>query len=365
MRDEGPIFEVRAQSRGTPRDVFPRLWGELSSSLIELGWQIENKPGGTVLPTKETPGEARIGRIERRRPPHEAMIRWSRSVGTKVPPPRLTIQCSAQGKRTAISMEHRGGFEVSGQPRDEHALGWFASEILAPFMVATCPARLNQWSDNRYGGRPAEPTSRANYEAPIHHIPGFRAMLAGLSVKRSDRLLEVGCGGGAFLKAALRSGCRAEAIDHSPDMLTVATKQNATAIEAGRLRLHYADATVLPFASSQFTCAVMSGVLPWLPRPVKAFREVFRTLRPGGRFVVYSSTPKAFGTPAAGPKRRGGARLYADAPLAKLAALAGFKEIRIEHPDLRPFAREAGIPRREMYLFAPEYGHLLWARRSA
>lgn len=38
---------------------------------------------------------------------------------------------------------------------------------------------------------------------------------AELALPRDDYLIGVGCGGGALLKAALQSGCRAAAVDHS------------------------------------------------------------------------------------------------------------------------------------------------------
>jgi SAM-dependent methyltransferase len=243
-------------------------------------------------------------------------------------------------------------------------LGWLATEVVAPLLLAIAPARLIEWADDRWGRRPSGPTSRANYKEPIYHLPGFHAILEGLTLQKDDVLLEVGCGGGALLKRALATGCNAAAVDHSADMLKVASQQNARALAAGHLQLRYGDAAALPFPSERFTCAVMSGVLPWLPDPVTAFREVYRTLRPGGRFVTWTGSPKMYGTPAVGPKRKGGARLYEDRELARLVRRAGFSDVRIDHPDLRPIARAVGVPKPSQFLFGPEYNGFLWARRD-
>ena len=289
---------------------------------------------------------------------------WDPEVDGSGPPSSLAIRCRPEGRGTTVLVEYSGGTRLRGSPREEQELGWLTAEIVGPLLLSIAPGRLVEWADDRWGRRPSGPSSRALYREPIYHLPGFQAILEGLALRKGDVLLEVGCGGGALLKRALATGCTAAGVDHSADMLAVASRQNARALAAGHLQLRYGDAAALPFPSGRFTCAVMSGVLPWLPRPVEAFREVLRTLTPGGRFVAWTGTPKMYGTPAAGPKRRGGARLYEDTVLARFARKAGFSDVRIDHPDLRPVARAVGVPRAARFLFGPEYGHLLWARRG-
>ncbi len=359
-----PVIQIRTHVSKRPSEIFPVLWGELSSSLLQRGWLIVPEQGGKLRSTAKESDRSGEGRVERWDPPREVAVVWSPDDARAGSPSRLIIRCTAEGSGTAVSVEHSGGEGWRGEPREEQALGWVATEVIGPLFLATAPARLIAWSDDRWGRRPSGPSSRAHYKEPIYHLPGFQAMLQGLALERGDVLLEVGCGGGAFLKRALASGCRAAAVDHSADMLNVASQQNARAIAAGHLQLRYGDAAALPFPSERFTCAVMSGVLPWLPDPVLAFREVFRTLRPGGRFVAWTGTPKMYGTPAAGAKRKGGPCLYDDRTLARFARRAGFTEFRIDHPDLRRVARSLQVPRPARFLFGPEYGTLLWARRS-
>ena len=66
-------------------------------------------------------------------------------------------------------------------------------------------------------------------------------------------------------------------------MVRLAREQNAQAIAAGRLEIVESEAARLPFPDTTFTCAVMTGVLGFLPDPVAAFAETRRRLRPGGR----------------------------------------------------------------------------------
>jgi cyclopropane fatty-acyl-phospholipid synthase-like methyltransferase len=56
-----------------------------------------------------------------------------------------------------------------------------------------------------------------------------------LALEPADLLLDVGCGGGIFLRQALETGCTAIGVDHSRDMVLLAREKNAGAIAAGPL----------------------------------------------------------------------------------------------------------------------------------
>ncbi len=359
-----PVVQIRAHVSAPPSEVFPVLWGEFSSSLLQRGWLIDGEPGGKLRSAEKRSPKWGSADVKRWDPPHEVEIVWKQDAAGAGPPPRLVLRCGAEGSGTTILVEHSGGTGLRREPREEQELGWWTNEVLAPLLLSIAPARLIEWADDRWGRRPSGPSSSAFYKEPIYHLPGFHAILEGLALRKDDVLLEVGCGGGSLLKRALATGCSAAGVDHSADMLKVASRQNARALAAGHLQLRYGDAAALPFPSERFTCAAMSGVLPWLPDPVSAFREVFRTLRPGGRFVVWTGSPKMYGTPAAGPRRKGGVRLYEDSVVARFARRAGFSNVRIDHPDLRPIAKAVGVPGPSRYLFGPEYGGFLWARRD-
>ena len=134
--------------------------------------------------------------------------------------------------------------------------------------------------------------ARATLSGPaLLTTPGF------LSCSRNSRyphdyLLDVGCGGGALLRDALRSGCRAAGVDHSPEMVAVAREANAEAISGGRLEIHLAEAHGLPFPDGQFSCATMMGVLGFLRDPVKVMSEIRRVLSPEGEQIIAGTDPE-------------------------------------------------------------------------
>jgi SAM-dependent methyltransferase len=358
VEDKGPGIRLTARYHAPPSEILPLLIGELTSSFRRQGWRLDARPGGSLRRIRSGEDTARIvrGRLGQR----IAFIwagghqRGPRSRGLEV-----TIDPADGG--TLVSVLYRIGSDRPGEPDEDPSLGWFVSEVLAPLISATSPERVEDWRADREVRRPSGRASRARYAEPIYHKPNFAAILQGLSLRSEDRLLEVGCGGGSFLKEALTSGCGAAAIDHSADLLAVAARQNSRAIRAGRLHLVYGDATTLPFADGRFSCAVMTGVLGFLPEPEAALRELARTLAPKGRLAVYSGTKKMYGTPAAGPKRKGGVRLYEDRELVRFAQRAGLTDIRVEHPDLTAFARQVGIPEDHLDLFTPGFNHILWA----
>jgi SAM-dependent methyltransferase len=247
-------------------------------------------------------------------------------------------------------------------PEDERA-AWFAAIVGA----ASPEAAIDWWVD-RVARRPHGARSREVYADPLYHRPNFLALLDALQLREDDELLEIGCGGGAFLQLALRTVAHAVGVDHSPEMLQVAAAQNADALAAGRLELFYADTAALPLADERFSCAVSTGVLGFLPDAGRAFAEWRRVLRPGGRLAVYAGTKELRGTPAAPEPIASRITFYDDEELRLIALGAGFAEAEVTRPDLREHARAVGVPDEAIDFFGRvadgrPAGQLLLARR--
>jgi len=174
----------------------------------------------------------------------------------------------------------------------------------------------------------------------------------------------VGCGGGALLKEALKSGCRAAAVDHSPDMVRLAREVNHDAVAEGRLAVQQAEADRLPFSNETFTCAAMTGVLGFLPDAVAALREIRRVLVARGRLVVLGSDSAWRGTPAAPEPMASRLHFYSDGEIRQLALEAGFDRANVVRRDLGLYARIGGVPEEHIALFEGSGAPFLLAQKE-
>jgi len=341
--------------------AFQEFVEELSVALSHRGMQFEPESGGRI-----TEGGVEIGRVLSWQPGERIALEWHPAGWQPDATTKVELRFDPVQNGTRITLEHENLDVLLGDSGSE-LLGWFASEVAAALLAATGPSRLGDWITDRRARRPSGRQARQTYRDPLYHRPNFKAILKVLELGPSDHLLEVGCGGGAFLEDALKSGCKAAAIDHSVDMVELAQEVNRDAIKTGRLEIRKANADSLPFQDGTFTCAVMTGVFGFISDPVKALSEIARVLAPHGRLALFTGTKDLRGTPAAPEPVASRLYFYDDAELEQMARRAGFAEAHVERPDFEQYAREAGVPEEHMDLFAcrggPGYGQLLLARR--
>jgi SAM-dependent methyltransferase len=324
--------------------VFPLLVDELREALARGGLTFVPGAKGTV-----TEGEVAVGKVETWAPPERFRLSWHPAPWKAKEVTEVELRCTTVPGGTHVALQHRGGGGLFETP--EEAAGWVASAVLAPFLRAAAPAALGDWVTDRFARRPFGSRSRAVYTDPTFHRPNFALLLEVLELGPRDRLLEVGCGGGAFLQEALKSGCRATAVDHSPEMVRIARENNRAAVDEGRLEVVESAADRLPVPDDTFTTAVSTGVLGFLPHPLETFREVHRALVTGGRFAVFTGTRELVGTPACPEPIASRLRFYEDAELEDLARAAGFRDAEVRHPDLSRYAEAAGLPKDAVEMF--------------
>jgi cyclopropane fatty-acyl-phospholipid synthase-like methyltransferase len=96
--------------------------------------------------------------------------------------------------------------------------------------------RIDRMTD-RIARRPHGRKARATYGAADAHSFLWEPVLETLELGSEDRLLDVGCGGGAFLQRARQSGCAIAGLDHSRDMVRLARDKTGARIELSQLLL--------------------------------------------------------------------------------------------------------------------------------
>jgi len=136
-------------------------------------------------------------------------------------------------------------------------------------------------------------------------VVGKLRKLLGPELHRGfGRSLEIGAGTGYFSLNLLQAGIVREATctDISPGMVaTLAENANRLGLEVRAAR---ADAESLPFGGHSFDLVLGHAVLHHLPDLARAFAELHRVLRPGGR-IAFAGEPSRIGDRLASVPKRG------------------------------------------------------------
>jgi SAM-dependent methyltransferase len=194
--------------------------------------------------------------------------------------------------------------------------------------------RLSDWRidrmTDRVARRPSGRRARKVYGAADVHSFAWEPVLDALQLTSEDLLLDVGCGGGVFLRRALQTGCGAVGLDHSADMVRLARKTTA-----GDARIVQGSAHALPFGGGEFTAISCLIAFFFFPDPVAVLREFRRVLHRGrGRAALVTTPPEMKGTPAAPYPLATRGHFYEDQELAELALAAGFAVARVTRTDI-------------------------------
>jgi SAM-dependent methyltransferase len=344
-----------------PKKAFDQFVSDLSDSLKRKGIEFEAKVDGQI-----NEGSAEIGRVIEWEYPNRIGIEWNTAANWN-PKEKTLVSIKIEpidNAGTRISFENYGWGNLVGD-RGTLLSEWFADEILANLFKATAPEQFTNWLTDRRARRPTGSLAREVYRDPLYHRPNFKALLHYLKIEKEDYLVEIGCGGGAFLQEVLRSGCRAAAIDHSSDMVALAKEMNARAISDKRLEIVKSEADSLPFPDGMFSCAASTSVFGFIDEPLRVLSEIHRVLRSCGRLVLHESSKETKGTPATPEPIASQVHFHEDEELVELALKAGFQSARVERPDMGLYAREAGLSDELVELFSgPRVSQFLLATKK-
>lgn len=133
------------------------------------------------------------------------------------------------------------------------------------------------------------------------HVRGHEAtreLVMQLGLNHEKKVLDVGCGVGSPSRfMALQYGCRITGIDIT-DAFVEAAGMLAERVRLGEyLAYRKADALDLPFGDASFDVVVSQHVQMNVANKARFYAEIYRVLKPGGRFGMYDVVAGEGGEP--------------------------------------------------------------------
>jgi ubiquinone/menaquinone biosynthesis C-methylase UbiE len=104
-------------------------------------------------------------------------------------------------------------------------------------------------------------------------------LLDAVQAEKGTRLLDLATGPGIVAAAAQRRGCDVVAIDFSESMVKLAKSS-----QSKNIQFEVGDVQDLSYSEASFDCAVMNFGILHLSVPERAIGQVWKILKPGGRF---------------------------------------------------------------------------------
>jgi ubiquinone/menaquinone biosynthesis C-methylase UbiE len=162
-----------------------------------------------------------------------------------------------------------------------------------------------------------------------HNSPVNALALRQLRLSSTDRVLEVGFGGGALLSKVVLSVQQGHVagVDYSIDAVDFCRRKLLKAVSSGLLELHCADVCQLPFSSDSFAKVCSVNTIYFWPDARAAFCELYRVLQKRGLFVLCFSPRKEM---QSRKFTQHGFRLYEQDEVGDLLTTAGFQVLSVD-----------------------------------
>ena len=183
----------------------------------------------------------------------------------------------------------------------------------------------------------------------VNRMNRHHAQLAAWGVQFVDisaqaRVLDVGCGGGANVRSFLMrcDGGRVDGVDHSEVSVEAARRLNIYDIADGRCSILRASVDNLPFGDGSYDLVSAFETIYFWPDLAVSFKEVFRVLAPGGRFLVVNEST---GTDATAERFEGiieAMSLYTPEEIGAFMEEAGFQDVVMSERRDKPWISVIG-----------------------
>ncbi|MBN1572032.1 MAG: class I SAM-dependent methyltransferase [Deltaproteobacteria bacterium] len=122
----------------------------------------------------------------------------------------------------------------------------------------------------------------------LGHNPMAIWALSHVDLGGSERLLDIGCGGGKNLANLLKLAPKAKVcgIDYSPASVEKSLSFNRAAVTAGKVEVKEASVEAIPYKDKTFDGVTAFESIYFWPNIADSFKEAARVLKKNGVFIV-------------------------------------------------------------------------------
>jgi ArsR family transcriptional regulator len=233
------------------------------------------------------------------------------------------IEARAEGTSNVYTMAAKDGMDAAAR-----RLWLLVREQVAPTPAADQDQRRLQrvLSERRTKSQEFFSSSAGQWDRMRDELFGDRFHLAAFAGFLDPLWVvgDLGCGTGQVSAALAPFVARVIAVDGSPAMLQAARKRLHG---SGNVDLRRGDVEALPIDDGRLDAATLMLVAHHVAEPEKAFSEVARVLKPGGRFIIVDMLPHD-----REPYRQQMGHVwlgFREEDTRRMLAGAGFEEIRI------------------------------------
>jgi len=109
-----------------------------------------------------------------------------------------------------------------------------------------------------------------------------------MQLNDNDTVLEIGFGNGKFFDKlfSAANNLKISGLDFSPEMVKEAFFNNPYTSTTGQLNLQVGSSDKMPFADNSFDTIFCINVIYFWEKPAAHLKEIYRVLKPGGRFYT-------------------------------------------------------------------------------